>query len=271
MSIFATEPLSVMLSSRCSDKVLFRGEVQEMSALGKAIKDKLESIKVGEMSFFKVWTHEDDPFQAGDQDSWDQCMEKARKANLVIVLYNGASGSAMDQKKFSGRIGICQAEMHEAMTTAPSKVRTIILPEVQTSAKTPDATFQEYFNRQRILGCKVKNGDEAVEKAQPTALAALLWLARQGVGESAKGQFYGGDALNWSRQDFNERRRLTTLAVTKFLQSRAGDPIPKLKDTVELDIQGERVAFVCDCIPASMGVATARELSTDSKTESRGC
>jgi hypothetical protein len=260
MNIFETEPLSIMLSSRCSDKVMFKGEPQEMSVLREAIKMKLESMKIEEMPFFKVWTHEDDPFQPGDADSWEKCMEKARNADLVIVLYNGACGSAMDQEKFRERIGICHAEMHEAMTTAPSKVRAIILPAIKTKPKSPDANFQEYFKRQNILGSQVENGDEAVEKAQATAVAALLSLARQGVSESARGKFYGGDALTWSRLDFHERRRVTICAITEFLQGRGGRSIPTLKNTIVVDLQGEQVAFVCDAIPSSLSVSTAREM-----------
>jgi hypothetical protein len=46
----------------------------------------------------------------------------------------------------------------------------------------------------------------------------------------------------------------------KFLRGRGGRAVPKLEDTVVLNIQGEQVAMVCDCIPASMSVAAAREL-----------
>ena len=254
------EPLKVMLSSRCADKIIFECGPQDMSVLRRAIKQRLDAIKVGDVSFFKVWIHEVDPFQPGDADSWEKCMDNARNADLVIVLYNGACGWAMDGDKVGDRIGICHAEMLEALSHAPSKVRAIMLPEIVAKRKSPDARFQAYFRRQNILGSQVKTGEEAVEAAQATALAALLSLARQGVGESAKGKFYGGDALGWSRLDFNERRRMTIRTVATFLKSRGGQPIAKLQDSVIVDLQGERVAFVCDCIPASMGVAAAREL-----------
>lgn len=260
MNLSEIEPLQVMLSSRSSDKVMLQGKLQEMSVLRRAIKAQLESLKMGEVSFFKVWIHEDDPFQPGDADSWEKCMENARKADLVLVLYNGACGWAMDRQQFHDRIGVCHAEMHEALTRAPSKVRAIMLPEVKAKKKSPDAMFQEYFKRQNILGAQVSIGEEALAAVQSTALAALLSLARQGVGESAKGKFYAGDALTWSRLDFNERRRLTIRTMTKFLQGRGGRPIPKLDNIIALKIQGEHVAFVCDCIPASMSVAAAREL-----------
>lgn len=260
MNLSETEPLQVMLSSRASDKIMFEGKVQELSVLRLAIKAQLESVKISDVSFFKVWIHEDDAFQPGDADSWEKCMERARDADLVIVLYNGACGWAMDRNEFRTRIGICHAEMHEALTRAPAKVWAVMLPAIKAKKNSPDADFQDYFQRQNILGEKVTTGDEALMAVQKTALAALLSLARRGVGESARGKFYGGDALSWSRLDFHDRRRKTIDTVTKFLRGRGGRVVPKIEDAVVLNIQGEQVAMVCDCIPASMSVAVAREL-----------
>ncbi|HKP04427.1 MAG TPA: hypothetical protein VJU77_13825 [Chthoniobacterales bacterium] len=187
-------------------------------------------------------------------------MEKARDANLVIVLYNGACGWAMDREQFRDRIGICHGEMHEALTRAPAKVRAVMLPEIKAKKNSPDAMFQEYFHRQNILGPQVGTAEEALAAVQTTALAALLSLARQGVAESSKGKFYGGDALSWSRLDFNQRRKVTTGTLVNFLRGRGGRVVPSLENTIVVSLEGESVAFNCDCIPASMGVAAAREL-----------
>jgi len=55
MNLSETEPLQVTLSSRASDKVTFEGKLQELSVLRRAIKRQLESVKIGDVSFFKVW------------------------------------------------------------------------------------------------------------------------------------------------------------------------------------------------------------------------
>src|SRR5947208_16031019 len=123
MTLSETEPLEVMLSSRCSDGVMFEGKLQDMSVLRRAIKAQLESIRIGGISFFKVWIHEDNPSQPSDADSWEKCMENARKADLLIVLYNGACGWSMDREQLHDRIGICHAEMHEELMRPASKVR----------------------------------------------------------------------------------------------------------------------------------------------------
>jgi len=55
MNLSETEPLQVTLSSRASDKVTFEGKLQELDVLRRAIKRQLESVKIGDVSFFKVW------------------------------------------------------------------------------------------------------------------------------------------------------------------------------------------------------------------------
>lgn len=55
MNLSEAEPLQVMLSSRASDKVTFEGKLQELSVLRRAIKRQLELVKIGIISFFKVW------------------------------------------------------------------------------------------------------------------------------------------------------------------------------------------------------------------------
>jgi hypothetical protein len=57
MNLSETEPLQVMLSSRASDKIMFEDKLQELSVLRRAIKAQLESVKIDDVSFFKVWIH----------------------------------------------------------------------------------------------------------------------------------------------------------------------------------------------------------------------
>src|ERR1051325_9256090 len=101
MNLSQIEPIQVMLSSRCDDNVSFEGRDQQMRVLRMAIKTHLESLKIGIVALFKVWIHEDDPHQSGDGDAWEKCMEQARNADVVLVLYNGACGWAMERDKVS--------------------------------------------------------------------------------------------------------------------------------------------------------------------------
>jgi hypothetical protein len=62
----------------------------------------------------------------------------------------------------------------------------------------------------------VQTGEEAIEKAGEIAVAAMLSLARAGVGVASAGSFYTGEALEWTRLDFQGRRKVTTEAVANF-------------------------------------------------------
>lgn len=257
------EPLSVMVSSRCRDRVKFNEENVEMGIVRKAIKQALEDIEPWGSKVFDVWIHEDESQSDASETTWDVCMRRARQADLVLVLYNGNSGWSGSQDLVRDYTGICHAEFSEAFNKCPEKVRTIQFQEiVKAKPESPDGRFQRYFSRQNVPGTQVQTGDQAVEAALQLALGTVLSLARAGVGAAAKGRFYAGEALQWTRLDFHQRREVTRRAIVEFLQSRAGSVLAAAKDatTVTYSVRSTPIAFVCDCIPGSLGTAGAREL-----------
>jgi hypothetical protein len=261
MDFFAVEPLTLMISSRCSDQVLFQGRPQSMSEVRKEIKKTLEGIEYGGRALFDVWIHEDEAVLAGHQSSWDHCMSRARRADIVLVLYNGNAGWAGTYMKTGDHVGICHAEFQEAFDRCPGKVRTVQFPEIAAKRGSPDERFQTYFGKQGVFGAQVKTGEEAVASARDAAVAALLDLARAGVGVNSQGRFFAGEALAWTRLDFQRRREVTTTAVVDFLSRRAlSAPTSLPPNTVILKIGGKDIALVCDCIPAALTTAAAREL-----------
>ena len=60
--------------------------------------------------------------------------------------------------------------------------------------------------------------------------------------------------------DYQTRRRAAVRAVVEHIKQRHGEVVKGIKNTVMLEIAMQPTAFVCDCIPASMSVAAAREL-----------
>jgi hypothetical protein len=261
MAFFAVEPLTLMVSSRCSDQVPFQRRSQSMSEVRKAIKKSLEEIAYGGKSLFDVWIHEDEAGLAADQWSWDHCMTRARQADIVLVLYNGNAGWEGTYAKTGDYVGICHAEFQEAFDRCPGKVRSVQFPPITAVSGSPHERFQKYFGNQGVFGAQVKTGEEAIASARDAALGALLDLARAGVGVNSKGSYFAGEALAWTRLDFQRRREVTTAAVVDFLSRRAQSahtPLPP--DTVILKIGGREIAFVCDCIPAALTTAAAREL-----------
>jgi len=262
MAFFAVEPLTLMISSRCRDEVPFEGRSQPMEAVRRAMKAALEAIRLADEQVFRVWIHEDEAVTPGDRNSWDTCMRHARQADVFLVLYNGNAGWPGTSERLGDHVGICHAEFEAAYNKTPGKVRSIQLPEIEAAPDSPDGRFQDYFQRRGVLGAQVETGEEAVASSLKVGVSALLDLARAGVGAGSKGAYYAGEALEWSRLDYQERRAVTTSAVVAFLKERSGQrkapPVPA--NVAVISVAGQRVGFVCDCIPAAMSTAAAREL-----------
>ena len=290
--LFETQPLALMISSRCTDKIKFickdaepsfkekikfkdGDEKQTMDVLRRALKLRLEDIKIGARlvkgklvggkQAFKVWIHEDESAGSAARNTWDVCMERSKAADVFIMLYNGHSGwLGTDDRTVKNGVGICHAELAAAFDRAPVKVRGIQLnPLVKAELGSPDKEFQNYVEEQGIPRAQVATGDEALERAEELAAAILLRLAREGVGVNSSGDSSVGEALKWRRMNFRDRRETMTEAMVTLLRDRKGGMIkqPEGNDNVvAVPIEGSTIGFVCDSIPASMGTAAAREL-----------
>lgn len=257
-----TEPLSLMISSRCRDTVEFEGQPQPLSVLRRAMKAKLEAMTIGGKPIFRVWIHEDESNASALVNNWDECLEKARAADVFIVLYNGRGGWLGADAPVRDGLAICHAELSAAFNNSPAKVRSIHFTTlVDATPGSPDAAFQEYVRMRKIPGAQVATGEEALQRAEELAAAIVLSLARNGVGVNTTGSYYAGEALEWSRMNFQNRRAAMTAAVVGLLRQRGGAPDPRLPGNVAaVQMRDATIGFVCDSIPASMTTAAAREL-----------
>lgn len=254
------QPITVMLSSRCLDVFPYEGKSKPLSELRVAIKKEIEAIRFAGQPIFEVWIHED---EANGGQSWNECMKKSAHCDVFLALYNGNggwSGKTGCTERLGDHIGICHAEMDEAFHKAPDKVRLLhVLPFAEAKAKTPDRRFQDYVSKLARNAPQVMDGEQAIQRAKELAVAALLKLARAGVGVSSRGSFYAGEALEWTRLDFHGRREVTKAAVIGLLAGQ--DKKSSIKgNIVTYSLTGRKIAFVCDCVPAPMSTAAAREL-----------
>lgn len=257
-----TEPLSLMISSRCRDLISYQDKQQSLEVLRRAMKAKLEGIRLGGRQVFKVWVHEDESNASALTNNWEECLEKSRDADVFIVLYNGRAGWLGSDSPVKDGVGICHAELSEAFNKAPGKVRSIQFKElVKAAPGSPDEEFQNHVRRLKLPGAQVKTGEEALQRAEELAAAIVLSLAREGVGVNATGSYYAGEALEWSRLNFQKRREVMTAAVVNLLRKRSGGASqPPSRNIAAVRIRGSDIGFVCDSIPASMSTAAAREL-----------
>ncbi len=257
-----TEPLSLMISSRCRDTIPYQNGPKSLEVLRRDIKTQLEAIKLGGKQVFRVWIHEDESNASALMNNWEQCLEKSRHTDVFIVLYNGRAGWLGTDSPVKDGVGICHAELSAAFNKAPAKVRGIYFTDlVEAKPGSPDEAFQQYVSRLNLPGAQVTTGEEALRRAEELAAAIVLSLAREGVGVNSTGSYYAGEALEWSRMNFQKRREVMTSAVVRLLRRRDGRAIePPADNIAAVKIRGSDIGFVCDSIPASMSTAAAREM-----------
>ena len=116
--------IRLMVSSRSKQKFKYKGNTNSLlSDLRADLSGMVEKQSLFGEELFEVWINELAGAGEGSDNLWDACLAQVRRADLVIVLYNGDSGWA----KSGGEIGICHAELMEALNTAPAKVRILQL------------------------------------------------------------------------------------------------------------------------------------------------
>ena len=248
--------IRVMISSRCNDPVIPGGHAGTFTDLRRTLKGKLEGEKLFGSQLFDVWINEDAPPAEGSSDAWEACLEQVRRADIVIVLYNGNSGWA----KEGGEVGICHEELATALSTAPAKVRIIGLPvpAMKGPGNERNKRFQKYVELQARFWRTAKDGDEAIKLAEASLREAVADMVQLGGREAKKGKFTAGEALDWSRLNFSKRRDMIKSTLRDALSSRQGSEIKQ--SHVFVRVEEKPVLMVCDGIPAAMSVAAAREM-----------
>ena len=81
-------------------------------------------------------------------------------------------------------------------------------------------TFQDYIEGQHLQTAQASNGEDALNSAKQAATSALLAMARTGIGVGSKGSYFAGEALVWTRMDYEHRRNVMTDTVIDFLSER---------------------------------------------------
>ena len=248
--------IRVMISSRCNDTVALE-RVATFSDLRRRLKEELGQEELLDSRLFDVWINEDAPPAEGSVDAWEECLDQVRRADILIVLYNGNGGWA----KQDGDVGICHAELATALNTAPAKVRIIRMPLndiTKDPAKRRHERFRQYVDTQARFWATAKDGLEAIRLAREALREAVADMVQLGGREARKGKFWSGDALDWSRLDFEHRRDAIINTMRDALGSRGGSV--RKDANVFLQMGTSSVLAACHAVPAAMGVAAAREM-----------
>jgi hypothetical protein len=140
--------LKIFISSRNNDKVVINGVSGDtLTEIRKHIKKELEAIKFFDKDFFEIKINED--FGASTStDSYNKCLEEVRDSDFVIALNNGVAGWA----PVGNDLGICHAELDEAMNISSRKTAIIDITKYFTISTTDAAEinrntlFSQYIN-----------------------------------------------------------------------------------------------------------------------------
>ncbi len=207
---------------------------------------------------FDVFVNEGEAALAGDGDVEQHCREQIRRADIVLVLYNGSAGWASQ-----GLDGICHIELRAAMETAPHKVRIIRLP-LTRKPTAADRLFRAYAEAQRPFSTDQTYGTtadiaEQCLKALRTAIVTMVSeRAREGSLRAARSH---GDAFSWARLSMADRAEaMRHAAVDALTEARSAEPVPHSDDLVVVPWDGPKLLFRVGAVPGAMSVPAAREL-----------
>ncbi len=256
MAVF--ENIRVMISSRSNTEILYKGKSTKLSEIRKKLQMDLQNEKLLGERLFDVWISEDAPAPDSSNDVWDKSLKEVKRAHILIVICTGEAGWA----KSENEIGICHAELEAAMNTCRDKVYFIRLPNKESTdgleAKR-NKKFMDYVEKFSPWMLDAKNGEDVIEGTKHILRQAVAELAIRGVLRTKKGKFDYGDALDWSRLDFEKRQDKMKTTLREGLLW-CENNIEDEEGNLFIEVLGKHVLTICHAIPASMSVAAAREM-----------
>lgn len=254
----AHRKLRLMISSRCKTKFPIGDESGvELSQIRKQLKKEIEAEVYLGKPLVNVWINEEET-DDGSNTSWEACMKQASDCDLFVSLLDGEAGW---QKDGSG-IGICHAEFETAYANSPGKVRVISLIGDNGKAKPksgPDKEFFDAVSRADLLEARnFKDTHELKERAKEMVRELVLQLAHEGAREVKKSGPNTGQALDWSRLNFQERQKEMVDVLVASLSAK--EKAKSDNGSVVLPVSNVRVMFRPSAIPAAFSVPAAREM-----------
>lgn len=249
--------IKVMLSSRCNDKFSDKSGVT-LTSIREKIKEELEATTLLGRPIFEVWINElSAPLSAVD-DSWETCLRQVRECDILIVLYNGNAGWS----NTAGDIGICHAEYMEGLSSTRGRTFLITLPLVDLGKgddKLRNERFRAFVTAQSpFRGGSVKDVEDLKKRVREAVVEGVIYLTQHGSKSAAATRFDLGQALDWSRLDFKNRKMAMEGVLRAALKGRPGAKVRGA--CVVMPLEKESVAFFAHAIPAALTVAAAREL-----------
>ncbi len=152
------------------------------------------------------------------------------------------------------------------MSTGAVKLRILQeeTPEFEVRTTGKDASklnikMKDYVAQQNLFrGKTFKSGEELIELALAALTDCVIEMTRIGSSEGRAGRYDSGQALDWSRLDFVERKAAMEAVLRDAISGQAGSTIEEEASYVK--VGKEQILVLCHAIPAAISVASAREM-----------
>jgi hypothetical protein len=256
--------IRVMISSRGSADISYNGKAAKLSQVRLAVKKDIEALKLWATGrqLFECWINEDSSGAPMDQTWWEHCLRQARQADIVIVLYNGESGSGIKKEP----MGICHSELEAAMARQSAKVRGILLPIAglpnDPVQRKQDEAFRKYIESLDIFrAAPAKMGEEVIERTRQEVQHALVEMVQKCALTPDLAKSNTGPALIWHRMSFEERANAMRQEVAAILLDRGSSKHldPKRADIISVLLNGKRLLVQLHAVPGAFSQPAARE------------
>ena len=246
--------ISVMISSRNNSTF----DNKSLSEIRTDLKSMLIKEKLFGKELFDVWINEDEPPQSFDETTWGHCLKKIRQADIVIVLYNGEAGWTRP----NDTLGICHAEVLEAVNVARGKVWSITLEnkrinEQPNDEKQENIEFKQFMEKQELFSKPVKTINTLKKELKKTLNDAVVNLMQKGVKEVSRNKGNHGESLLWKNMNYERRTQAIINSIGESIDVK-GIGIEENKNFF-LTFDTQKVLVIIHAIPDTLSIASARE------------
>jgi hypothetical protein len=252
------DKVRVMISSRCKDYPQQDGGSFGLQALRQALKARIEAEPFFGQGLLQCFTNEHEPAKAASSNLWEACLLEIRRAHIVIVLYNGDAGWSAEVSED----GICHAELSEALYSGRTRTYIVQLPLTAKPPSARDQRLRARFDQElQFTGPPARTVDEALALVLQTLAEAMADLARGGATLLRKQGYSLGEALDWSRLAYAQRKATMEAAcLAALVEHEGGAAVASGGGYATLALGGAQVLFCVQAIPAATSLAAAREL-----------
>jgi len=209
-----------------------------------------------DQALFDVWIHERDVGTTADNSTLEMSLHEINWADIILVLYTGEAGSAHRKDE----IGICHAELQEALTRRRELVVIVDLLPLSTSNLARDKSLREYVEQLEVPRMQVRDEASLQQSATEILQERIAQLVHRG-GTAGTRKRDRGQALDWNRLDLTARQHAMRRALIRNLPAeRIDDASGQAGQLHLMELPcGQRLAVRIDAIPAALSVSAARE------------